>query len=256
MRTLAEYRTYLEPLLHLLAKRASFRCKPSLPEIFREHTRLVALFNHGSPLSWIPVACLMAQECDLAGGGDRTPMGVMDNFFYQVPFLKPVAKYISQSERPLQFDELVQHFESRERTDLVVFPEGSNCFFGDPSDVQDFRSPRVVEIAIRTGAPLLIGVHRGSEDWAKAVPVGEETIEQVSFLPDFLKDRLSRTGILAIPLLPQKMEEFSLSCELYKPNLTAADLSADATERRAQISMEADAIRAKMVALLKDLERK
>ncbi len=254
MRTFAEYREFLEPVLHLLAERASFRCEPGLAEVLEKHPRLVALFSHGTPLSWIPVSCLIAQECVLAGGGDRVPLGVVDEFFYRSPLFRPLAKHLSQSERPLSFDGLVESFRSRARADLVVFPEGSNCFFGDPSCVQEFRSPRALELAIRTETPILVGVHRGSEDWARTLPVNEDFVARAPLLPAPIRSRLSRAGVLTVPFLPKRMKRFRVSCELYSPRLRASDLSGDASERKAQVGMEAEAVRARMVVLLARLD--
>ena len=145
-------------------------------------------------------------------------MAVMDRFFYSVPGLRAVAKYVAQTDRPLSFKELVQHFEKLKTADLVVFPEGSNCFFGDPSELQPFRSHRFVEIGILTKTPLLLCVHRGSEKWGKSwkLPMALATSLGSLFGSNGVS-RLTASGRLTIPMWPAKMDRFSMRCELYQP---------------------------------------
>lgn len=245
-----------------LSERQSFICRPGLGRILEEHTRLVAIFSHSSPLSWIPSVSFLCIMAARSGHGDRVPIGVMDRFFYQVPFLKPIAEYITQSDRALSFDELVGHFENRERTDLVLFPEGSNCFFGDPHDMQLFRSPRFLEIAIRAGAPLLLNVHRGSEHWAVPMQFSSQIKGYMEYLPSvlgtslssFLASKAKNSGLLTLPLPPLPIRHFRMLTELYVPKLQVGDLAENAEERRLQIAHEAEEIRLRMMELLAELD--
>jgi hypothetical protein len=251
---LHDYRSILETVFSWVVQESSFECRPGLDRILRENDHLVILFSHASPLSWVPAACLMAREADNAGGGDRTPMGVMDRLFFQIPFVRALAHFITQSEKPLNFEELVAHFRRLDRTDLVIFPEGSNCFFGPPDEIQEFRSPRMIEVAIRARAPVLIGVHRGSEAWAKKISLKEPALESLDILPSFLSRRLARTGVFALPVVPKKIPHFRMLCELYRPTLRPQDLSVNAEECRAQIAIESERVRTRMIELLAELD--
>lgn len=258
MRTLGDYEPLLSQIMLAIAKDTRFRSRPKFSEILSEHPRLVFAISHGSPLSWLPAIALLCAHATARGGRERRPMGVMDRIFFSVPGLKLLAEHLTQTEKSLGFTELLDSFNRGDGTDLVVFPEGSNCFFGDPNVLQPFRSPRFVELAIETGTPILVCVHRGSEKWGKAVEIDSEWLKSLEYLPkivfDFLEARLKRTGLLTLPLWPAPMEKFDMLCELVPMKLSAADLSSDPRERREQISKEADRIHAKMQALLDELD--
>lgn len=189
------------------------------------------------------------------GGGARSPIAVMDRFFYSVPGLKQIAEYITQSSKPLEFDELVEHFERLVAADLVVFPEGSNCFFGDAQELQPFRSSRFVEIAILTATPLLLCVHRGSENWGRSFSIDASWLDRVP-LPavarGFLETRLKENGILTVPSFPAPMPLFQMNCELYYPE--RKHLSEDRETRRQQVLEESQLIHEKMAALLHEID--
>lgn len=254
-RKLSDYETVTSFVLSLVAKDTRFKCRPSLDRILQENAKLVIVISHSSPLSWLPAPCLLAAHSVARGGSGRIPIGVMDRFFYSVPGLKELAQFIGQSETPLGFDELLHHFQSLEKADLVVFPEGSNCFFGDPMELQPFRSSRFVEIAIRTKTPMLLCVHRGSESWGKTVPLDPDAVTKLplpEMLTKFLGDRLRQTGLLTIPFPPQPMPLFSMLCELYTP--ATPILSDDPVMAKEQIAREAALVHQRMRELLTEID--
>lgn len=254
--------SFFEPLLshlmQMMAKQTRFRSRPGLAEILAQHERLVVIFNHASPLSWLPAIALLTAHTCARGGGSRRPMGVMDRFFFSVPGLRAIAHQLTQSDQPLGFEELIAKFRAAHGTDIVIFPEGSNCFFGDPSDVQPFRSPRFVELAIRSQTPILVCAHRGSEKWAQAVPVDASVTSMIDHLPPliagFLGKRLRETGILSIPTIPTQLDHFEMLCELYVPSIKESDLDADPARAREQIAAEADLVHAKLEAMLAEID--
>ena len=257
MRKLSDYEPVLASLMRLLARDTAFEAQPGLPDIFAAHPRLIVAMSHGSPLSWIPSVSLLALSSCAAGAGHRRPMGVADNFFFQVPILKDLVAYFTQTSRPLSYAELSERFAEVGDIDLVLFPEGSNCFFGPPDEIQEFRSPKFVELSVRTGAPVLICVHSGSEKWAKAIPVPEEVMEHLPHLPrfayEFLQKRLKKTGLLSLPLLPTPMDRFEMRCELFTPALAKSELSDDMDERRGQLLIESEKIRSRMRQILVEM---
>jgi hypothetical protein len=188
----------------------------------------------------------------------------MDRFFYSLPGLKDVAKFITQSDRPLRFEELVQHFEELGTADLVVFPEGSNCFFGDPMSLQPFRSDRFVEISMRTNTPILLCVHRGSERWGLNVPLTENLTTKISELPlpsfvqRFLGNRLKENGGLTVPLPPTPMAQFSMYTKVFYPEVPAVlgGLPKDFTsaEWRKQVANQASNVHQEMRSMLTYLD--
>ncbi len=255
---LAFFKPLLSQVMRLIARKTRFRCRPGLAEILAENPRLVAVFNHSSPLSWLPAISLLTTQACARGGGERRPMGVMDRFFFSVPGLRRIAHQLTQTDHPLDFDELVEKFKTSEGTDIVIFPEGSNCFFGHPSEMQAFRSPRFVELAVRTSTPILVCAHRGSEKWATAVHVDPAITSLVDYLPkvvaNFLGERLRETGLLTIPRIPSKLEYFEMVCELYHPILKASDLGDDPSAAREKIEQEAERVRSKLESLLAEID--
>jgi hypothetical protein len=258
MKTLRDYQPVLSRLMNFMAHETRFRCRPGLGSILSQNPQMVVAISHGSPLSWLPAASLLTAHACARGGSARRPMGVMDRFFFHVPGLKRIAHALTQAERPLNLFELAECVDSGDYTDIIVFPEGSNCFFGRPDTLQDFRSPRFIEIAVQHDLPILICVHRGSETWAKAIEVNPEVINQLDLLPkfifDFFETRLRRTGIFTLPLWPSPMKKFEMLCELYQPELTKNDLSQDEMERRTQVRQEAQKVHDRMQSMLKELD--
>lgn len=255
---LSFFEPYLTKAMTFIAHRTRFRSRPGLAEILAEHPRLVVVFNHSTPLSWLPAIALLTAHTCARGGGSRRPMGVMDRFFFSVPGLRAIAHQLTQSDRPLGFEELIAKFRSLQGTDIVIFPEGSNCFFGDPTDVQPFRSPRFVELAVRSGTPILLCAHRGSEKWAHPVHVDPAVTSAIDLLPqlisDFLGKRLRESGVLTIPTIPTPLDHFEMLCELYVPTLKESDLDADQEKARAQIAEEADRVHAKLESMLAEID--
>ena len=262
MRSLEDYEPILSRILRLCARKTSFQSAPPLGQILSENSRLVVVVNHSTPLSWLPASALLVANACARGAGKRVPMGVMDRFFFEVPLIRDLAHVITQSDQPLTFKDLIAAFDKRTDDslplDLVIFPEGSNCFFGDSYEIQEFRSPRFAEIAIRTRTPILIAVHYGSEKWAAPIEVPKSIINKIDLLPsfarDFLQKRLEERGTLVVPLWPSPMKKFAMKCELYFPTTRLEDLSQNDKERTKQISIEAEKVRARMQTLLAELK--
>ena len=254
MRSLGEYEPYLTTLLTLMAPQTTHTSETPLKEILDNENKLVVAFNHAAPLSWVPAAALMCREVVRMGAGHRVPRGIIDQFFFQFAPLKPIAKYISQSEEHLNFDQLVEHFENAEQADLIVFPEGSNCFFGRPDEIQKFRSPRFIEIAVRTKVPILICVHTGSEIWGQPFKFPPTFSAIIPFLPPWAQKGIANSGMVTMPTFPVPLEDFRMHCELYRPKLKEENLSDDKHERRAQLHEEAEHVRSIMMVTLASLQ--
>lgn len=257
MRRLAEYEAITSRLIAILARETKFESQPGLDRILAENPKLVVVFNHSSPLSWLPAACLLTSHVCARGGGHRKPFAVMDRFFYSVPLLQNLAKLISQSERPLRFQEIVEAVQQLETGDLVVFPEGSNCFFGPSEQLQPFRSNRFIEIAVEARVPILICVHRGSEHWAKTVRVAPryslwlQNLLGRTVVGRFFDGRLERSGQVTIPMLPLPIEQFVMRAELHQPSSWLLPEAGPARSMR--IESEARQVFEKMTEMLSTL---
>lgn len=277
MRTLGEIATPLAAVLRFFAPESQFVCEPPLAEVLRQHPRLVVAINHSTPLSWIPSSALLADEAMKCGAHDRTPVGIMDHFFFQVPFLKEVASFLTQSEHSLSFAELAECLTAEAQRDLVVFPEGSNCFFAPMGQIASFRSPRFIELAILMEAPILLAVHWGSEHWAMTLPLASEAAEALRYLPApvgrFFEKRVSEVKAelakkqsqeaeqlpaslpFNIPVLPKPIQRFEMRCELYVPPISRAKFKRLSVERRKRlVAAEGQKIWCRMEELLGHLK--
>ncbi|PWU15602.1 MAG: hypothetical protein C5B49_11565 [Bdellovibrio sp.] len=255
MKKLSDYQPFLTALLRSCTKEIHFTAREPLNEVLRQ-PRLVCAVNHSTPLSWIPPICLLTEKACEAGGGDRVPRGIIDKFFYSVPLLNKVAEYLTQSDHPQGFEEILQDFTGRERTDLVVFPEGALSFFGDLRQVQPFRSPRFLEIAVRARAPILLAVHHGTEEWNSLIPIPHEAAPYVSMVSKFFGRKWEEENFLNIPINFKRLERFSMATQLYRPKLTGSQLAEDPQELREQLAAECEKIRALMQSLYEDLAAK
>lgn len=252
MRKLKDYQPFLSALLKTIAEETHFEDRDALATVLK-NPRLVVVINHSTPISWIPPICLLAEKATHAGGGERIPRGIIDKFFYTVPFLRTLAEYFTQSDSPQSFEDILESFQAAEKTDLVVFPEGAMTFFGDLRQIQPFRSPRFIEIAIRAKAPILVVVHRGTEEWNSLFPIPKEIAPYIGMVSSFFGKKAGEETFVNLPTNLKRIPKLSMITKLYLPQLYEADLSADPRERRRQIAAEADRVRDLMQDLFDEL---
>ena len=252
MRELREYEPLLKALNASICEKTELLTEISLKQIIKQ-PRLVVAFNHATAISWVPAIALLTEKIVEAGGGDRIPIGVVDKFFYSNPITQGIAEYITQSKVPLGFDELLESFRNKEKTDLVIFPEGAQTFFGETDKIQDFRSPRFIELAIRAQAPVLLAVHRGSEAWNMPLQLPQEWGTWLLPFSSFFGKKLLQSGLVNLPFRLRKIPRFSMRLHLYSPALFESDLAENETERRHQLQEEADRVKALMQELWEDL---
>lgn len=252
LRSLNDYAELLIPLHKSIIESVDFRSNPDFTEVMRQ-PRLVVAINHSTPLSWLPAMTTLALHAIQADGGDRTPRGIMDRWFYSNPVTKLIAQYLGQSEQPLNFEQLLENFKSSRRCDVVIFPEGALTFFGSVHEVQEFRSYRFVELAIRAQAPLLLVGHKGSENWSIPLQIPPEWGAFLMPYSSFFGERLLKAQTFNLPIIPHKILSFKMNCELYWPDLKETDLSEDPEICKSQIKGEAEKVRLLMQALIQSV---
>lgn len=252
-KTLSEYIDFFKALQKTFIGQYEFHSSPSLDKIL-QIPRLMVVINHSTPLSWIPAMTTLALEFEKSGGGQRSPRGIVDRWFYSNPISKPLAEYLSQSDRPLNFEDLVEQFENSENVDLVLSPEGANTFFGDVHHIQEFRSHRYIEIAIRTKTPLLIVGHRGSESWSIPLSIPTEVTQFISLFSSFFGQRLLQFGKINLPLLPHKIPLFKMNARLFYPSIKEDELSSDEQTRAQQILEQSLMVKAQLEKIVSELK--
>lgn len=252
MRKLKDYQPLFSSLLPLMIENVQFKSDTPLKTILRNPSLIVVL-NHSTAISWLPAICVLTEKVCRAGGGRRTPRGIIDKFFYKHPLLRTLAEFISQAETPQTFDELLKNFKKNKSTDLVVFPEGAMTFFGDLSQIQPFRSPRFIELAIRSKVPVLLAVHRGTESWNLPFQIPNDLVGIIQLISPFFGKKFSQETEINLPLRLKKVRKLKMRLKLYKPSLSETDLSKNSDERRVQINIEAEKVRRTMQDLFNSL---
>jgi len=227
---------------------------PPIGDAFRAYPRVLHVFQHGRLMSWIPVAAAMAVHCVEEGAGDRVPFRVSHDVFGWLPGAQQLLDRFLPNSAPLTFDSIVKGMQAGHFSDLLVSPEGDNCNFGDGRGVAQFRSPRFVEIALRCEVPMLLITHIGTEHWGIQVPIPEQYRHLTRYLGYGLQKRVEEHGHIVLPLI-RRCPRVAVKWELYWPELELAELSDDATERRAQLWVEAERVRARMQAMVGELRQ-
>jgi hypothetical protein len=251
-RTLSDSIEFLTAIHKTFVKNYSFQSNPDLREIINE-PRTIIVTNHATPLSWIPVMTTLSLEFYQSGGGHRTPRGIVDRWFYSNPFTQPIAEFLTQSDRPLNFDQIIESFVHSTATDLVISPEGANTFFGNVHEVQEFRSHRYLEIAVRAQCPILLVSHKGSESWCLPIALPKEVTPFVKVFSDFFGTRLEQFGKINLPLPPHQIESFKVKCQLYHPKLKIQDLPQDKNERKDLVTSESLQIKDHLSQMLSEI---
>lgn len=256
IRTLSELAALGRPLQKLFFRQLTLHGETAaVQQALRAEPHLVIVLNHGPMLA--PAAALLGIQEVLCrhGGGHRRVLGVTWKHFYKLPLLKHVFAYVTQTSRGLGVDELVARLSDGRFHDILIMPEGENCNFGDGETVQPFLSPRFVEIALRTGAPILIATHRGGRYWSRYLPGVGRYLARLPRLPERVSRLAAEAGGINVPRLRRSaLADYPWAVELYRPALTlAAFQAADDAQKAALLTAEAEQVRARMQAMLAEL---
>ena len=191
-RSYKDFLPIADRILSLLVKNLEIESSPELAEIVAQHKQLVCAQSHGPALGPVVYTLAMCHYFNKAGGGDRVPVAITHRLFYQMPMMNRLVRFITQVPHAVGFDEFVELFNSGEYNDLCLMPEGDHCNFGNGLDVMPFKSPRFVEIALRSRCPILIIAHAGGEAWGKPLPVPDALLDRtLGLLPPLLAKPMS-----------------------------------------------------------------
>lgn len=237
-----------------------FRVDPEgadMRKVFAEHPQLVMAFNHGPAAGPVLIVAGYLRFIEQVGAGDRRHFGVTWKAFYDLPVVKHLARFITQTEEVFDTAGYVELLRNRTYNDFLVAPEGDHCTFGNGFDIQPFVSHGFVEIAVRAGVPILVASHQGSEAWSAELTLSQEAVQSVGrWLPQRWRKQLDRTSVLSIPWFPfTPIEAFKMRYDLYHPRVTVAALDAAGSkaERALLLQDDAEAVRAIMQAAVERL---
>ncbi|GAA3937941.1 hypothetical protein [Litoribacillus peritrichatus] len=256
MKSVKDFSLVAGAMTKALAKKISFYpASDNMRDILAKHPQLVVALNHGPMLGPLASTIALNKLYMEHGGEERKPIAIMWRLFYQIPLYKYAIQYITQVDRGLNFEEFLAKMENGGFTDLFVKPEGENCNYGNGLDIEPFLSPRFVEFSLRLNTPILVLVHKGSENWATTIPVTNKLDRVLSKLPKKSFDRIKETRLLSIPTILKRLKELKVMYQLYYPEITAADLPTDIDQRNALLAEEANKVRAVMQSMIDELKR-
>lgn len=223
-----------------------------LAKILKKYPKLVVAMNHGPMAGPLAGSVGMMNQYFKHGGEERKPVVIAWRGFYKIPVIKHVVRFMSQVKNPPNLDGFAKRLNSGDATDIFVMPEGENCSFGNGLDIEPFLSPRFIELALKTGTPLLLAVHVGSELWSNIVPVSERLDPLLKFLPEKSYERIKDTGQVNVSLTAlKKIPELTMYFKLYQPSITLDDLERpDGFELMEQ---EAEKIRQIMQSMVEEI---
>ena len=229
MRTVDDYSLSMGLVKKACTKRVSLhKSSENIQQILAQHPKLVVAMNHGPMAGPVAGSIAMMDQYIANGGSHRVPMIIAWRGFYHIPMIKYFIRYMSQVKMPFNLDGFVKQVTDNGVTDLFVMPEGENCAYGNGRDIEPFLSPRFIELALKTGAPILIAVHTGSEQWSHILPVSQKLNPILKFLPKKSFQRIKETGKVNIPtLFLTKIPKLQVCFRLYQPTIKLADLEQD-----------------------------
>jgi hypothetical protein len=248
MRTIEDYTRWTQLVKSFYFDEVTvFPDTDTVREIFRDNPKLVFVLSHGAAASPSYVNIGMFDILLKHGGADRRPMGVGWKHFYKIPVMKQFVRYITNVDAPHDFDEFVKLFTKGEFSDLMIYPEGENCLYGNALDIQPFMSPRFLEIAIRAKVPILLVVHSSTQHAVYPIKVNREQARWVKLLAPKTGAKLESSGLLSYPkFLAGKIPELKFSFQLYHPQLKLKDLPKNKAARREKLNEEAEEVRGLM----------
>ncbi len=247
----------------MLTKRVHFVDDFSWHEYFSKKRRTLMVVNHG-PL-YGPVLFfggIVPRLADM-GLGRMTYAGIAHPIVFTFP---GVARQFGVSRRGRErynVEDYVRLFQEEGLDALVVAPEGEYCIYGNGLDIQPFRSPRSLEIALRCDCRIMLAMGKGFETWQRNIsikaPWRKKVIRAGSMLlpnVDRLDEEyLEKADRYSVQLMPLRVRDFYICSRLYEPKLRAEDLADDIETRRQQLGVEAERMRSQMQVMVDRLKK-
>ncbi|CAA0104704.1 Uncharacterised protein [BD1-7 clade bacterium] len=226
----------------------------SIRTILEKHPKLVWTVSHGPGFAPAFINTALQEVLLKNGGAERRQLMIAWKHFYKIPLLKQLIQHFSQLEQPLHGDEIIQKFSSENYNDFIVYPEGENSIYGDGTKIEEFVSPRFLEVAIAAEAPVLIAAHYGSQKSASKITLSEKQVRWIKKLSPKAIQKLAKPGDVYLPGFQySKTPEFKVIFKLYKPKLTLTSLPAEPADRQRALAKEAEKIRKIMQGLLNEI---
>ena len=248
-------------LQRLCIGKVHFKDGFSWAEQFKAENRALIVANHGpiiGPAVW--AMAVFPRIVDL-GYGHLTYSAIAHPMIRNIPLFARMVGYEKRKGQRLRAADYIELFKSGRLNIVSVAPEGEFSVYGNGVDIQPFRSPRSLEIALEAGCRIILLVGQGFEKWQRNISIEAGWRKQlvrflalrIPFLDKVDEAALGRARQLSVSGLFGRIPDFYVASEIYEPELTAAALARDREVRDEQLWREAGRMRRQMVRMLEDL---
>jgi hypothetical protein len=229
---------------------------------FQSEKRALIVANHGpiiGPLVW--VMALFPRINDL-GYGHLTYSAIAHPIIRNIPIFANMVGFEKKKKgERLRTADYIELFRSGRLNLLSVAPEGEYALYGNGVEIQPFRSPRSLDIALEADCRIILLVGKGFERWQRNLSIKEPWRKQLArrvaltipFLDKLDEEALERARQISISGVFGRIPTFSIASEIYEPKLTATTLAKDRNSRDKQLWDEAHRIRQAMKRMLAEL---
>ena len=233
----------------------------SWTDYFRTERRALIVANHGpiiGPFVW--VIALFPRIVDL-GFGHFTYSAIAHPIIRNIPIFARIVGFEKKGDKRLRTRDYIELLEQGQLNILSVAPEGEFALYGNGVDIQPFRSARSLEIALEADCPIILMVGKGFERWQRNVSIEKSWRKRlvkrlalaVPFLDKVDDAALEHAAQLSVSGMFGRIPDFYVASEVYRPELTAAELAPDRAARDEQLRVEADRMRGEMIRMLAEL---
>lgn len=230
-------------------------------EYFETEQKALIVANHGpiiGPFVW--VTALFPRIVDL-GYGHFTYSAIAHPIIRNIPIFARMVGYEKRGDKRLRANDYVQLFEEGRLNILSVAPEGEYSLYGNGVDIQPFRSPRSIEIALEADCRIILLVGMGFERWQRTVAIDsgwkrrmvKRLALEIPFLDGIDEEALEDAAHLSVSGVFGRIPDFSVASEVYEPELTREMLARDRAARDQQLWAEAARMRERMVTMLDNM---
>ncbi|MBT3219814.1 MAG: hypothetical protein HN348_12050 [Proteobacteria bacterium] len=257
-----EYNTLIRVCRRLFIRNVHFRDGMPWDDYFKTESKALIVASHGpiiGPFLW--VMALFPRIVD-EGYGHLTYSAISHPLIRNIPVFARMVGYEKRGGRRLRTDDYIALFESGKLNILSVAPEGEYSLYGNGLDIQPFRSPRSLEIALRANCRIVLMVACGFERWQRNVSIGSGRRKRLTkaiglripFVNKLDEQALEAAHQLSVSGMFGRIHDIYIASELYEPELTAADLAGDRATRDEQLWVEANRMRQQMIRMVDALK--
>lgn len=256
-----EYDTILRACQRIFIANVHFEDGFVWKDNFESEKRALIVANHGpilGPFVW--VMALFPRIVDL-GYGHLTYSAIAHPIISNIPIFARMVGYERRRGRRLGAADYIELFKSGRLNVLSVAPEGEYSLYGNGVDIQPFRSPRSLEIALRGDCRIILLVGKGFEHWQRNLSIEagwrkrvfRRLASTIPFLDKLDEAALEAARQLSISGVLGRIPSFTVASEIYEPELTVEKLAEDRRIRDEQLWAEANRMRLEMVRMLEEL---